>query len=99
LGYRIMAAAGTNSRRNLCRRILGARAHHAGNKPSVVFRIGDLARRPDGGGGRRLQERKKDESILGAIYDESLNTWGTRKPPSGWNKIGDAPGVVLPGGG
>jgi hypothetical protein len=48
--------------------------------------------------GGEYQSGKQDESTLGAIYDERLNTWGTIKPPSGWKKIGDAPSVVLPGG-
>lgn len=32
---------------------------------------------------------------LGAIYDPRTNTWTSVTPPSGWDSIGDAPGVVL----
>jgi hypothetical protein len=31
----------------------------------------------------------------GAMYDPLANTWTTISPPSGWNSIGDASGIVL----
>jgi len=31
----------------------------------------------------------------GAMYDPLANTWTTIAPPSGWNSIGDASGIVL----
>jgi hypothetical protein len=35
---------------------------------------------------------------LGAIYDPVADTWAAVTPPTGWNEIGDASGVVLPNG-
>ena len=40
----------------------------------------------------------KDDTTLGAIYDERTNSWTEVDHPSGWSKIGDAPSVVLPDG-
>lgn len=37
-------------------------------------------------------------SNLGAIYDPVANTWTSVNPPSGWQSIGDAEGVVLANG-
>lgn len=48
--------------------------------------------------GGEYQSGKNVDSVLGAIYDERLNAWGTIKPPSGWKHIGDSPSVVLPNG-
>jgi hypothetical protein len=39
-----------------------------------------------------------DWTNLGAIYDPTTNTWAAVTPPSGWNNIGDAAGVVLSNG-
>src|SRR5437660_1213698 len=35
---------------------------------------------------------------MGAIYDPASNTWTSIAPPSGWNTIGDAQGIVLANG-
>ena len=37
-------------------------------------------------------------SNLGAIYDPLANSWTSVSPPSGWQTIGDAQGVVLADG-
>jgi hypothetical protein len=37
-------------------------------------------------------------SNLGAIYDPLTNSWASVSPPSGWQTIGDAQGVVLSDG-
>jgi hypothetical protein len=36
------------------------------------------------------------EVPLGAIYDPVKDKWTNVNPPSGWNIIGDSPGIVLP---
>jgi hypothetical protein len=38
------------------------------------------------------------EVALGAIYDPVADKWTNVNPPSGWNEIGDSPGIVLPNG-
>jgi hypothetical protein len=38
------------------------------------------------------------DTTKGAIYDPVANTWTTISPPSGWARIGDGAGVVLPNG-
>jgi len=38
------------------------------------------------------------ETNLGAIYDPVADKWTKVNPPSGWNNIGDAPGIVLADG-
>lgn len=38
------------------------------------------------------------EVSLGAIYDPVKDKWTNVNPPSGWNDIGDSPGIVLPNG-
>ncbi len=38
------------------------------------------------------------ETTLGAIYDPIADAWTSVSPPSGWPKIGDASGMVLPDG-
>lgn len=40
----------------------------------------------------------QDETNLGAIYDPTTNKWENVNPPSGWNEIGDSPGIVLADG-
>src|ERR1051326_2687635 len=40
----------------------------------------------------------KDDTTLGAIFDEKTNSWTQVHHPNGWSKIGDAPSVVLPNG-
>ena len=38
------------------------------------------------------------DTTLGAIYDPVANSWTKVNPPSGWTKIGDGGGIVLPNG-
>ena len=38
------------------------------------------------------------DSTQGAIYDPVADSWTPMSPPSGWGRIGDAAGVVLPSG-
>jgi len=37
-------------------------------------------------------------TTLGAIYNPVTNAWAAVTPPAGWGSIGDASGMVLPGG-
>lgn len=39
------------------------------------------------------------ETTKGAIYDPTTFSWTVVKPPTGWNQIGDAPGIVTNFGG
>ena len=41
---------------------------------------------------------QQDRTTLGAIYNPVTDSWTNVNPPSGWQEIGDAPGVVLPDG-
>lgn len=38
------------------------------------------------------------ETNQGSIYDPVANVWTTVNPPTGWNNIGDSPGIVQPSG-
>jgi hypothetical protein len=38
------------------------------------------------------------QTAMGAIYDPVANSWTAIAPPSGWAKIGDGAGIVLPNG-
>jgi hypothetical protein len=49
-------------------------------------------------GGEFLGSATQVETNIGAIYDPVVNTWTPVQPPSGWDKIGDAPNVVLSDG-
>jgi uncharacterized repeat protein (TIGR03803 family) len=49
------------------------------------------------GGEYNLNQGQK-ETMQGAIYDPTANSWALTAPPTGWEQIGDAASVVLPDG-
>ena len=48
-------------------------------------------------GGEYLSGNEVD-TTQGQIYSPATNTWASMTPPSGWQTIGDASGVLLPSG-